>query len=69
MEKAKLFQYAIIWNPSEEEIKEGKKAVLVADLTTILAKTEKDALIIVSRAIPEQYMDTLNQLEIALRPF
>jgi len=32
MTEAKLFQYAIIWNPSEKEAKDGKKSKLIKEL-------------------------------------
>jgi len=69
MEKTRLFQYAIIYDPTNDEAKEGKKPVLVKDVTTLLAKDEKSALILVSREIPQEYLDKLERLNIAIKPF
>ena len=64
-----LFQYAIIWNPTIEQEKEGQKSKLVKGIETILANDEKAAMIRISREIPEEYIDQTEQLNIAIRPF
>ena len=69
MAQAKLFQYAILWQPSEEQAKNGEKAKLVVDLKTVLVNDEKAAFMVASREIPEEYVDKLDQLQIAVRPF
>jgi len=69
MEKAKLFQYAIIYHPTKDEEKEGKKSLLVSDIRTILASDEKTALILISREIPAEYLDRLERLDIAIKSF
>lgn len=65
----KLFQYALIWRPTEVQTKEGKKHILLNELTTILAPDEKAANMIAARAIPDEYVNQLDQIEIACRPF
>jgi hypothetical protein len=65
----KLYEYAIIWEPTEAQAKEGQKPKLVLDVTRTLATDEKSANIIASRAIPDEYVMQLDQIKIALRPF
>lgn len=66
---AKLFQYAVIWNPNKKEEKEGEKAKLVVEVTTVLAKDDKTAMMMAIKAIPKNYEDKYDQLDIAMRPF
>ncbi len=67
MTEAKLFQYAIIWNPSEED-KESKPKIL-KEVTTILATDEKKAFILASREIPKDYLEELDNIQIVVRAF
>lgn len=62
---AKLFEYAVIYNPRAKE----EVSKLVIEPTTVLAKSEKEANFIAARAVPEDYVGKLDQLEIAVRPF
>ncbi|MBN2570517.1 MAG: hypothetical protein JXA68_00195 [Ignavibacteriales bacterium] len=67
--KARLFQYAVIYYPTKEEEKNGEKAKLIIEPTTVLAKNEAVASMIVVRQIPEEYAHKLENVEIAIRPF
>ena len=70
MLKSKLFQYAIIWHPTEKQVKEdGTKSKLVKSLDTILATDEKSVLMSAAMSIPTEYKDQLEQVEIVVRPF
>lgn len=68
-----LFEAAIIYNPlqtkEQHERGEKPKSQILVPITTILAGTEKEADIQASRMIPESYLDKLECIEIALRPF
>ena len=69
MVKSKLFEYAVIYNPDEKEIKAGEKSELVIGPTTILAKNEKEVNFIAARSIPKEFADKIDYLDIAVRPF
>ena len=70
MSKSKLFQYAIIWHPTEKQVKEdGTKSKLVKSLDTILATDEKSVLMFAAMSISAEYKDQLEQVEIVVRPF
>lgn len=69
MTKPQLFSYAIIWHPTEEQAKEGKKSIVVVQPTTVLANSQANAATIAARAIPEDYITQLDQVDIAIRPF
>ena len=69
MKKATLFQYAILWQPTEEQAKNGQKAKLIVDIKTIAANDDSTAFMVASRDVPEEYLDCLDQVNIAVRPF
>ena len=70
MSKSKLFQYAIIWHPTEKQVKEDStKSKLVKPLDTILAIDEKSVLMTAAMNIPTEYKEQLDQVEIVVRPF
>lgn len=61
--KAKLFQYSIVYSP------EKGKAKVVKEVTSILAKDAEQARTLVSREIPAEFLDNLEEVEIMIRPF
>lgn len=67
--QTKLFQYVIFWKPTKEQEKQGQKAEIIVPLKSILAKDKDTVNIIASRDIPEQYINQLDQIDIAVRPF
>lgn len=69
MDSMRIFQFAAIWNPTSEQAKEGKKAKIVLEPTTILAKDAAQANMLAARALPEDMMDELDQIDIAVRAF
>jgi len=42
---------------------------LIVEVEQVLARSDKEALMMATRAIPEEYADKLDQVEIAVRPF
>lgn len=72
MAKGKLFEYAVLYHPkaTKEQSERGEtpKSEIVVDLTSILALDEKQVAIIASRALPEKFIDTLEDVEIVVRP-
>lgn len=67
--KAQLFTFALIWNPNEKEVKEGKKSELIIKPDYLLAKDQASAALLVARMIPDKYMDQVDQIDIVLNPF
>lgn len=69
----KLYEFAVIYNPlpTKEQSERGEtpKSNLVVDVTRILSNNDKEAMMLAARAIPQEYTDRLDRLEIALRPF
>jgi hypothetical protein len=70
MEKSKLYQYAVLWHPTEKQTKEeGAKSKLVVEIQTILASDSQSVMMTAAMSIPTEYKDQLDQIEIAVRPF
>lgn len=65
----KIFQYAVIYHPTEKEKEAGGKDELVVSLQSCLAPDINGATLVAGRAIPESYLSKLEQLEVAVRPF
>lgn len=65
----KLFQYVIFWTPTEAQVKEGRKAEILKELATVIAKDEQSANILAARAIPDDRIGDIDQITVALRPF
>ena len=69
----KLYEYAVIYNPlptkDQTERGEKPKSVLIVDVQRVLSNDDKEAMMLAARAIPQDYTDKLDRVEIALRPF
>ena len=69
----KLYEYAVIFNPlpTKDERDRGEKPLskLVVDITRVLANNDKEATMHAARAIPTEFTDKLDRVEIAVRPF
>ncbi len=63
----KVFQYVVFYLPAEED--SVNKPTIVVEPQTLLASDEKSAMLRAARSIPSEYMDRLDDLEIAIRPF
>ena len=70
MANSKLFQYAILWHPTEKQIKdEGLKSKVLVEPATILANDQSSAAMAAAMEIPSDKKAELDQIEIVLRPF
>ena len=70
MRQPVLFQYAILFHPTDKEIKDdGAKSKVLVTPTTILAVDESSARMAAAMEIPVDYKTKLDQVVIALRPF
>jgi hypothetical protein len=73
MAKGKLFEYAVLYHPratkEQRDAGETPKTVLVNDIKTTLAESDKEVGILAARALPEEYLTKLEDVEIVIRPF
>lgn len=65
----KVYQYAVLLHPTEKEKKDGVRSKLLVEVTSVLAADDKGAMVIAARAIPAEYIDRLDRIEVAVRPF
>ena len=69
-EKGRIYEYAVIYHPKRKTKDDPqKKSEVIVDVKRDICASEQEALILASRAIPEGYLDKLDQVEIAVRPF
>lgn len=67
-----LFQYSILYVPkkkSSDKTSKTDKAQVLVKVTDVLAEDAQQATILASRAIPEAYLDRLDEVQLAVRPF
>lgn len=69
MSKPKLFEFAVLHHPTDDEGKPNGKSVILVEPKRVLASTDQEAVIHASRDIPDAYLDKLEQVEIVIRPF
>lgn len=68
--RAKLFEYVVLFNPSPDEDRDERETPeVVVDLKRVLARSAEEVTIRAAREIPDDYMDRLDEVEIAVRPF
>lgn len=67
--RAQLFEYAIIWHPTEKECEQGAEPLILINPHSVLANNDDEVRIRAARLIPEGYLNQLKQIEIAVRPF
>ena len=65
----RLFQYAIVLQPKIEDDKEVEEGKIIKEIETIFAASDREVTIRAAREIPEEYMDQLDRVEVAVRPF
>lgn len=66
---SKLFQFAAILNPSQKEEEEGVKPRLIVEVQTVLAADQGAATLLAARAIPEEFVDSLDRIQVVVTPF
>jgi len=70
MTKQQLFQYVILWHPTDKQEKEeGLKSKVIVELSTILSVSQHSASMAAAMNIPVNYKEQLDQVEVAVRPF
>ena len=70
MTKQKLFEFAILWHPTDKQEKEESlKTKTVVDKKTILAVDQSSATMAAAMEIPTEYKTQLDQIEVVVRPF
>lgn len=73
MAKGKLYEYAVLYHPKPEKDAAGKeiqaKSQILKVPAMVLANSPDEVGILAGRAIPEEYLDKLEDVEIVVRPF
>lgn len=70
MTKSKVFQFCILFHPTEKEVKDdGAKSKVLVEPKTILSSDQTSAAMAAAMLIPTEYKDQLDQIEICIKPF
>ena len=74
MAKGKLFEFAVLYHPKEKKDAAGnplehKKSLLVYPLSPVIAGSAEEVGMLAAKAIPAEYDDKLEDVEILIRPF
>lgn len=73
MAKGKLFERAVLYHPKQtkeqRDAGETPRSTVVMKPEYILASTETEVSVQTARALPEEYLTKLEDVEILVRPF
>lgn len=67
--RARIFQYAVLLHPTDEQYDKGVRSKMIVEPTLILSTDQNSANMAAVMAIPSEYKEQLDQIEVALRPF
>jgi len=68
----KIYEYAVLYHPKARKV--GDETVtdpstILVDVKRVISNDDKSVAIMAAREIPEGFLDKLDQVEIAIRPF
>ena len=69
MDKPQVFQFVVILHPTEKSKEEGEMSKVIVPVKEVLAMDASAATLKAGREIPEEHMDKLDRIEVAVRPF
>lgn len=69
--KSVLMEYVVLWHPTDKQAEDDAKVTskIIVDKKEVLVGSEQQAFILANRAIPEEYLNQLDQVEVIVRPF
>jgi hypothetical protein len=68
--RGRIFEYAVIYHPRKKsKDEEVKRSEMIVEVTRVIATSDQEVVILASRKIPDTYLDKLDEIEIAVRPF
>lgn len=65
----KIFEYAVMKEPTKDEKDGGAVTILLVPITPIMAMDESQATMLAGRAIPEEELINVDRITVAVRPF
>ena len=72
MSKGRIYEYAVIFHPEPAKVDGVEKraaSTIIVDVSRVIAADEKVVALMAAKAIPAEYNDQLDRVEIAIRPF
>jgi hypothetical protein len=72
-ERGRIFEFAVLHHPKPKKAQDGEyvtdPSILIVQPKMVVAGDEKEVAIVAAREIPKEFIDKLNEVEIAVRPF
>jgi len=65
----KPYLYVIWEKPTEKQRKEGVRGKVLVPLGVVIADTDEQAKLLVSREITDEHAERIDRIEVAVRPF
>jgi hypothetical protein len=66
----KAFEYIIYWVPTDREYeKDGMRPNVLVHPKVVVARSQDHAKTLAAREIPDEFVDDLEQIVVAVRPF
>lgn len=69
MAQSKIFEFAILLHPTQEESEKGVVSTLVKPPTVLVATSDREAAIRAAREVPPELISKMDRVEVAVRPF
>jgi hypothetical protein len=73
MARGRLFEYALLYHPKQtkDQLERGEepKSEVIQEPKTVLATSEQQVSVLAARAIPADYVEQIDSVEIVVRPF
>ncbi len=65
----KLYEFVALYHPKKKKGEEKQRSKVIVDIQRVVADSEEEVQMLAARAIPEEYTDELDRVELAVRPF
>lgn len=65
----RIFEYAVMKEPTPAEAEKGEVTTLIVPITPIMANDDQQAIMLAGRAIPEAELVNIDRITVAVRPF
>ena len=68
----RIYEYAVLFHPKPRKVGDETvtdKSEILVDVKRVVATDDKSVAILAAREIPTDYLDKIEQVEIAIRPF
>lgn len=69
MSDQQVFEYVVLLHPTEKEKKDGVKTKMIVDVKRLVAADAGTATLLAARAIPTEFEESIERVQVVVRPF